>query len=71
MRDAVAGLDIGQPSQPVRVDGGIVVLMVCDRENSGIDRELIRQNLVQERLNMLARRHLRDLRRSAHVDIRR
>lgn len=70
VRDAVVGLDIGQPSQPVRVDGGVVVLMVCERQNSGIDRELIRRNLVQERLNMLARRHLRDLRRSAHVDIR-
>ena len=70
VRTAVADLDVGQPSRPVRVNGGIVVLMVCDRQEAGIDRDEIRQGLMQERLGMLARRYLRDLRREAHVDIR-
>lgn len=70
VRGAVADLNVGEPSRPVRVNGGIVVLMVCDRQEAGINREEIRQGLMQERLGMLARRYLRDLRREAHVDIR-
>lgn len=70
VRDAVAGLDIGKPSEPVQVNQGIAVLMVCDRQRSGIDRERIRQNLVRDRAMMMAQRYLRDLRRSAHIDIR-
>ena len=43
---------------------------VYGREYEGIDRERIRESLINRRLNMLARRYLRDLRRSASVDIR-
>ena len=43
---------------------------MCARSNPGIDRERIREQLVEERLDMLARRYMRDLRRAANVDIR-
>jgi peptidyl-prolyl cis-trans isomerase SurA len=70
IRRAVASLEIGQPSQPVAVGGGLAVLVVCDREESGVDRDRIEQRLANERLDMMVRRYLRDLRRSANVDIR-
>ena len=70
IRDAVGSLDIGQPSEPVSVSGGLSVLIVCDRTDTEIDREQIKQQLVNERLNLLSRRYMRDLRRSANVDIR-
>ncbi|MCH8926235.1 MAG: peptidylprolyl isomerase [Proteobacteria bacterium] len=68
--DAVMALPIGQPSRPVSVSGGLSVLVVCDRAESGIDRKRIQQRLTGERLDMLSRRYMRDLRRSANVDIR-
>jgi len=70
IRDAVMALPIGQPSRPVPVSGGLGVLVVCDRAESGIDRKRIAQRLTAERLDMLSRRYMRDLQRSANVDIR-
>jgi peptidyl-prolyl cis-trans isomerase SurA len=70
IRDAVMALPIGQPSQPVSVSGGLSVLVVCDRTESGIDRKRIQERLTAQRLDMLSRRYMRDLRRNANVDIR-
>ncbi len=70
IRDAVMALPIGQPSRPVSVSGGLGVLVVCDRAESGIDWKRIEKRLIGERLDMLSRRYMRDLRRSANVDIR-
>lgn len=70
VREAIARLPIGAPSAPVPVPGGVSVLVVCERTESGIDRARIREQLIDERLNMLSRRYMRDLRRSANVDIR-
>lgn len=70
IRQAVTPLEIGAPSPPVAVGGGLAVLVVCDRQESGIDRDRIEQQLVNERLDMMVRRYLRDLRRNANVDIR-
>lgn len=70
IRDTVQTLPIGQGSQPLQVAGGLSVLVVCAREDSGIDRKRIEERLTLERLNVLSRRYMRDLRRSANVDIR-
>lgn len=70
VRQAVAELPESQPSEPIRVNAGIAVLMVCGRETSGIDREQIQENLVRQQIDMRARRYMRDLRRAAHVDVR-
>ncbi len=70
IRDAVMALPAGQPSQPVSVSGGLGVLVVCDRTESGIDRKRIQERLTAQRLDMLSRRYMRDLRRDANVDIR-
>ncbi len=70
LRRTITGLEIGEPSDPVKLPSGISVLLVCDRENDGIDREKIRESLVAQRLDLLSRRYLRDLRRAANVDMR-
>lgn len=72
-RQAIEGLPIGQATAPIRMDGGVVVLMVCDRQEpqSGPPtREQIQQQIGQERLDVLSRRYLRDLRSAAFTDIR-
>ena len=70
IRDAVKGLPIGQPSAPIKVPGGVSVLVVCERVDSGVDRKRIRERLIGERLDILSRRYMRDLRRNANVDKR-
>jgi peptidyl-prolyl cis-trans isomerase SurA len=70
LRSVIAPLPIGQASVPLRVGAGVSLLLVCSREDEGIDREAIRASLIAQRLDMLARRYLRDLRRAANVDMR-
>lgn len=70
VREAVAGLGNGEASKPLPVNGGLSVLVVCDRQDEGIDRTRIRARLMDERINLQARRFMRDLRRDANVDIR-
>lgn len=71
LRGVASTLTVGQASEPLRQASGIQVLMVCERqENAGVDRDEIRETLLRERVGMLSRRYLRDLRRSAFVDLR-
>jgi peptidyl-prolyl cis-trans isomerase SurA len=71
LRALAAQLDVGQASTPIRVPSGVQVLMICERqEDIGPDRDVIRRTLERERVDMLSRRYLRDLRRSAFVDLR-
>jgi peptidyl-prolyl cis-trans isomerase SurA len=73
LRATVASLPIGQASQPVRLTDGYIVLMVCDRSEStsGLpSREEVMRLLGSQRVEMMARRYMRDLRRVAFVDIR-
>ncbi|MHA1600168.1 MAG: peptidylprolyl isomerase [Alphaproteobacteria bacterium] len=70
IQNIVRSLPIGQPSEPIRVTGGLSVLVVCERTDAGIDRDAIHDQLLNSRLDLLSRRYMRDLRRSANVDIR-
>ena len=66
-------LDIGLPSQPLFSGNGAHVMMVCERENPAEDinyEQLVRDRIERSKVETLARRLLRDLRRSALVDIR-
>ncbi len=72
-REAIAALKIGEASEPVQSATGVRVFMVCDREEPEIpelDRASIENKIGQTRLEMLARRYLRDLRRDAVVEFR-
>ena len=73
MRDVVATLQPGFPSKPVRLPTGISVIMVCERVEPASDipqREDIRPRLRAQKLGILARRYLRDLRREAFIESR-
>ena len=73
MRQVVSGLADGQVSSPMRVPDGVAVMMVCSRADAGgdgIDRDQIRAGLAEQRIDMMQRRLLRDLRGNAYIDIR-
>jgi len=73
-RNAVAMLQIGDVSAPVvSPTGRTLILVVCDRvepKKKTIRRSHVRKVLQQNRAELVARRYLRDLRRSAFVDLR-
>jgi peptidyl-prolyl cis-trans isomerase SurA len=72
IRQAVSNLDEGTPSNIIRVDGGALMVMICNitEESNLPSREDIENRLRLERLDILARRKLRELRRQAFIDIR-
>jgi len=72
IRQAVSNLDEGKPSNIIRVDGGALMVMICNitEESNLPSRQDIENRLRLERLDILARRKLRELRRQAFIDIR-
>ncbi|HZS83609.1 MAG TPA: peptidylprolyl isomerase [Stellaceae bacterium] len=73
LRPTVHALKIAEASPPVPLQGGLGVLMVCDRQASPgalPTRQQVMENLEQEKFETLAQRYLRDLRRQAFIDIR-
>ncbi len=69
---AVENLAIGTPSAPVEIGGVTTLLMVCERvaPRTLPAADQIRDGLRLERLERGAERRLRDLRRTAIIDIR-
>lgn len=73
LRQLVGPLPKGGVTQPIRTSEGVLVLMVCDRQEdaSGDEqRAQIERRMRDQRLAAVSRRQLRDLRRSALLDIR-
>ena len=75
MRSLVLGLGVGQPSQPILQKNGVGVIMVCDKKAPNAPtamptRDEVNESLMRQRLDTLARRYMRDLRRTAFVDVR-
>lgn len=69
----VQSLREGQVSDPLDTQGGAAMVMVCertDREGGGPSRDAVLNQIGTERLEIQARRLLRDLRREATVEIR-
>ena len=76
-RDLVRGLPALKASRPLRTNDGVIVLMVCRRDEvenlelpAAGHRERIANKLINERMGLAARQHMRNLRRAAFVDIR-
>jgi peptidyl-prolyl cis-trans isomerase SurA len=72
-RQSVSTLAVGQVSEPLEGPTGIHLPMVCDRHNpaaEGPQRDQIAEQLQRERVDRLARRYLRDLRKDAFVEVR-
>jgi peptidyl-prolyl cis-trans isomerase SurA len=68
----VRNVGVGGSSEPLNTEKGAIVLFVCSRNDSAstIDRDAIMHSIGTEKLELQARRLLRDLRRGAYMDIR-
>jgi len=77
MQSLVKNVPVGQVSSPQQIPEGVIVLMVCDRivpkvikRSPKEQRRAVRGQLISERLNLAAKRYLRDLRRASFIEIR-
>lgn len=74
IRQAIDGLPDNRAAFPIDTPDGLQIVMVCSREQEMKitlpSRDAVRRLIEAERMDMLSRRYLRDLRRSAYVDIR-
>jgi len=75
MRSVVLGLEAGQTSPPIVQKNGVGVIMMCEKAAAPSaptvpSRDDIGETLMRQRLDTLARRYMRDLRRTAFVDVR-
>lgn len=73
LRENLQTLQTGQTTQPLDLGRSLALITVCKRvqENSNLpSRNEIREKIGSERLNLVARRYLRDIRRDAFIDIR-
>jgi peptidyl-prolyl cis-trans isomerase SurA len=72
-RQLLATIPIGKPTEPLISRDGIAVLTVCtrDQKNLGeITPTEIQHRLIEERIEMLSRQTMRDLRRKANIAMR-
>ncbi len=72
-RAMVTALKVGEPSKPVPTRGGIGVTMVCERTDPPSPvptTDQVYDQIMHQRLDQMARRYLRDLRRTAYLDVR-
>jgi peptidyl-prolyl cis-trans isomerase SurA len=75
MRNIVLALEVGQSSPPIVQKNGVGVVMMCEKAAPPgpptiPTRDEIAETLMRQRLETLARRYMRDLRRTAFVDVR-
>ncbi len=73
VKDAVMSLKVAEPSKPIAARGGVGVVMVCQRTDPPSPvptTDQVYDQIMRQRMDQMARRYLRDLRRNAYVDIR-
>ncbi len=72
LQTVVTELPVNVSSEPARTGLGVQVIMVCERDDSTNvqARNAVRDTLTRERVDMLARRYIRDLQRAAFIDLR-
>ena len=73
LRPLVRDLEIGHPTRPTRMQDGFRIFFVCDRSMPKVEMPTfddVIDRLERQKLAMMARRYLRDLRRNAVVDYR-
>lgn len=72
-RQVLGTIPLGKPTQPLVARDGIAVITVCSRDQKNIGAitaKDIEQRLINERIEMLSRQTMRDLRRKATIDKR-
>lgn len=73
LRNMLANLPIGRPTQPVIAPDGVLLLMVCSREQRNMNEftpDAARQQILRDRVELLSRQLQRDLRRRAVIEQR-
>jgi peptidyl-prolyl cis-trans isomerase SurA len=74
LQEMMLQMQVGQATRPFgSIDEGVRVLVLCGRdevEEGAPDHDKILSQLTEERVNLRARRYLRDLRRDAVIDFR-
>ena len=71
LADKITDIQAGSSTPPLTTDKGAAILFVCNRTEGGdIDRDSIMRSIGTEKMELLSRRLLRDMRRSAYLDIR-
>ena len=73
LRDLLANLPIGRPTQPIIAPDGAMILAVCSRETRNLAEvtpEQARDQILRERVELVSRQVLRDPQRRAQIDIR-
>ncbi|KIL97114.1 Survival protein SurA precursor (Peptidyl-prolyl cis-trans isomerase SurA) [Paramagnetospirillum magnetotacticum MS-1] len=75
LRSLVTNLPINKASPPVSTGNALMVVMVCSRDENATkgglpSRDAMRRMIEDERLELLSKRYLRDLRRAAFIDFR-
>ena len=74
LSEVLTTAEIGIPSVPYKVDNGLQLFIICGRKNINsvtISRQEVEGRMRRGKINMLAHRYMRDLRRSAYLDLRR
>jgi peptidyl-prolyl cis-trans isomerase SurA len=72
-RQMLATLPIGRPSQALISNDGVAIVVICSRETKTmavLSRQDVQRQIVADRIELLSRQMLRDLRRAANVEIR-
>lgn len=72
VRAAVEPLAVGRATAPVRLSRGVAVFVVCEKleAQGGLNREQVRNSIINARLQALVRRTMRDLSRDAVIERR-
>jgi peptidyl-prolyl cis-trans isomerase SurA len=72
LSEKVRDVQPGKGSEPLATDKGALIVFVCGRHvpDGNVDREAIMSGIGTEKLELQARRLMRDLRRAAYLDIR-
>jgi peptidyl-prolyl cis-trans isomerase SurA len=73
LRQVLGGLPVGVASQPLVAEDGILVVMVCTREEKNLglpSKEELTDRILNERIELASRQLMRDLQRRAVLDVR-
>lgn len=73
LKELLLKSDVGAASDPILTEMGFIIFMACAKEEINPDnptRDEVRAMLFEQKLERLAQREIRDIRRAAHIDIR-
>jgi peptidyl-prolyl cis-trans isomerase SurA len=73
LRNLLMKLKPDQSSSPINTEDGVLIFVLCSKEivnPQAPTREEIRENLIDQKLQLIAEREMRNRRRNAHIDIR-